>query len=74
MLPAMAVTPKLLAEIGRMLHGDEFVAALARDLKINPRNMGRMLAGERPIPAGVGVELLALIDSKRDQIARQIAE
>ena len=66
------LTPDILAQAGRMLHGDEFVAPLARDLHLGERSLQRMLAGTRPIPEGIGAELLALIDAKRDAIAQAI--
>lgn len=66
------MTPEILREIGRMLHGEEFVPALARDLKLNARSLQRMLAGERGIPPGLARECLALIDAKRAKIARKL--
>lgn len=68
----MAITPELIREIGRLLHGEEFVAQLGRELGMNQRNFERMLAGTRPIPDGVARELLALIDVRRNQIAQKL--
>jgi hypothetical protein len=66
------VTPQILAEVGRMLHGEDFVAALARDLKMNVRNLQRMLANTAPIPQGVRFDILRLIDARRQEISEKL--
>jgi hypothetical protein len=68
----MAISSDDLARIGRMLHGSNWVVPLANDLRINPRSLQRMIAGDRPIPVGLGRDLVALIDAQRNEIARAL--
>jgi hypothetical protein len=55
-----------------MLHGPDWVAQLAIDLKLNVRSLQRMLAGDRPFPDGLARDLVALIDARRNDIARSL--
>lgn len=67
------MTPQVLREIGTLLHGPDFVPALAKDLRdMNPRNLQRMLAGDKEIPDGLRFELLELIDARREEIAEKL--
>lgn len=66
-------TPTVLREIGELLHGPDFVPALAKDLReMNPRNLQRMLAGDKEIPEGLKFELLELVDARREVIAEKL--
>lgn len=46
---------EMLAVAGRMLHGDEWQAPLARELGINRETIRRWLNGSAPLPAEHGV-------------------
>ena len=61
-----------LEELGRMAHGDEFVAPFAKDLGLNMRSLQRMLVGDRDIPEGVLSDAMQIIDAKRLRIAQMI--
>ena len=43
-------TPDGLADVGRLMHGDDWQAALARDLGINRESIRRFLNGRQPLP------------------------
>ena len=53
-----------LRELGHLLYGRNFVAPLARDLGVNPRNLQRMLAGTKPIPENIPLELVPLVRNR----------
>ena len=54
-----------LEELGRMAHGEDFVAPFAKDLGLNVRSLQRMLASDRAIPEGVLRDALQIIDARR---------
>ena len=56
------MTPTLLAEIGRLLHGSMWQRALAADLAVNERTVRRWAAGDSAIPDGVLVELIGRLE------------
>lgn len=60
-------TRKLLEEVGKVLYGEQWQSALARDLEVQPRTVQRWLAGDRDVP-DLGAELRALIQRRRRQL------
>lgn len=52
----------LLQQIGIFLHGEEWQAPLARDLRVNERTMRRWVAGSDEIPRGVWRDLSASLE------------
>ena len=48
-------TPDILAEIGRAIHGDRWIAPLADDLEINRETLRRWLNGHTPLPPDHGM-------------------
>jgi hypothetical protein len=55
------VTPALLRECGEALYGDQWMAALARDLEVSDRTMRRWVAGDFAIPPTLTTELRAIM-------------
>jgi hypothetical protein len=58
----MAVHPDIIAQVGRLVYGDHFLAPMARDLPCNPRNLSRWLSGESDVPEGLGEDVLRIWD------------
>jgi len=68
----MTLHDSTIRKIGRALHGDDFVAPLARDLRMRVRSLERILAGQRDAPEGLAAELLTLIDAQRASLASEL--
>lgn len=64
------MTPELLAEIGALLYGRQWIFPLARDLGdgYNVRTVERWAAGQRPIPDDVKDELRELFEERLGQL------
>jgi hypothetical protein len=54
----------LLREAGEALYGPRWQSDLARDLKVSDRTVRRWDAGANDIPAGVWLELRALLKAR----------
>ena len=52
----------LLRQVGIFFHGEEWQAALARDLRVNERSLRRWVAGTEEIPRGVWRDLAAHLE------------
>lgn len=55
--------------IGEALYGERWQSDIARDLDVDSRRVRQWLAGERPIPAGIWVELAAKMRQRKQTIA-----
>ena len=51
------MSPDLLRDAGEALYGDQWQAALARDLEVSDRTMRRWAAGDFSIPPTLAAEL-----------------
>lgn len=70
-----ALPPALLRRIGAALYGEPFQSRLADELEVSPRTMRRWLAGDMPVPPGVGRELYRLVRARYwdfDDISREL--
>lgn len=55
----------MLATIGRLLYGSQWVSALARDLAMSRRNMQYLADGSQPVHAGIVGDMVKLVDERR---------
>jgi transposase-like protein len=62
----------LLVEVGRALHGEEWVAPLARDLGVSAHTLRAWKSGKLALSADHGVmrDALRLLQQRRDSAAR----
>ena len=67
------MTPALLRACGEALYGQQWQAALSRDLKVSLRTTQRWAAGEFGMPAGIAGELRALLVRRGVDIAELAA-
>jgi len=63
------IPPDVIREVGRTLHGEDFLRPLAADLGMNTRNLQRILAGTLQHKPTLGHDLLKLVDDKRARLA-----
>ena len=63
------MTPDLLREAGEALYGPLWQSELARALGVADRTVRRWIAGERPVPAGLGPTLRGLLTDHGKAIA-----
>lgn len=61
--------PDHLRVIGEALYGERWQSDIARDLNVDSRRVRQWLASERPIPAGIWVELAAKLRQRKQTIA-----
>lgn len=61
--------PEQLRIIGEALYGERWQSDIARDLNVDSRRVRQWLASERPIPAGIWVELAAKMRQRKQTIA-----
>ena len=67
------MTPALLRTAGALLHGREvWKKPLARDLGVNERTIHRWARGQFMIPAGIGPELVKLLQGRKGEAERLI--
>ena len=67
------MTPDLLKAAGELLHGvGVWKQPLAADLGINPRTVHRWARGQFMIPAGIGPELVKLLQGRKGEAERLI--
>lgn len=74
--PAVISAEKL-EKIGRLLYGDQWVSALARDLGMSRRNMQYLAEGAQPVHAGIAEDLVGVISErtkKLDAIANELVD
>lgn len=55
---------RLLVECGEALYGPQWQSALARDLGVADRTVRRWVAGASPVPAGLYLDLLRLVQER----------
>lgn len=82
-MPLAHITPDLLAQAGRALHGQDWQRPLARSLgrfhpagptdSIDDRLVRRWVAGERPVADWVPAALLTLLEAKLQECDAAIA-
>lgn len=53
-----------LEKAGKLLYGEHWQSELARNLNIDSRRIRHYMAGTRPIPEFVGVEVIELLKNK----------
>ena len=73
----MALTPANLEEAGRLLYGDNWKPALARDLRVSAEEVAGWLTRCTQMPQNLEVRLINLITQQRARliaIATKIAE
>lgn len=63
------MTPDDLADAGRLLYGERWRSALARDIRVADRTLDRWMAGTSPMPADLAENLRALLDARGVAIA-----
>jgi hypothetical protein len=64
----------LLRQIGGFLHGEEWQAPLARDLRVSERTMRRWMAGTEEIPRGVWRDLSSHLEIYNRTLESLVAE
>ena len=57
---------RLLVEAGEALYGPRWQTELARDLGVSDRTMRRWAANKNPVPAGIYIDLLRLMQKRAD--------
>lgn len=58
------ISPETLARVGEALYGSQWQSALARDLDMSERSVRYMLSGERPVHAGIVIDLLQIVEDR----------
>ncbi len=61
----MPMTPSLLAEAGKLLHGEQWKAPLARELGVPEKTVARWASGYSTIPPGVTEDIVKLLQERR---------
>lgn len=62
------MTPSLLAEAGKLLHGEQWKAPLARDLGVDEKTVANWDKGRSRIPPGVARDLGKLLLAHGHQV------
>lgn len=71
------ISAEQLEKIGRLLYGDQWVSALARELGMSRRNLQYLAEGAQPVHAGIVEDLVGVISErtkKLDAIAEELAD
>jgi hypothetical protein len=58
------IPPDALERVGRALYGDQWIAAVARDLKMSRRSVEYMRSGQRGIKAAIVYELIDVVQAR----------
>lgn len=66
--------PTHLERAGKLLYGDRWQTDIARDLAVNDRRVRAWMQGERNIPAGVWVDIAALLRQRQSEGLALLAE
>jgi hypothetical protein len=66
--------PAHLERAGKLLYGDRWQTDIARDLAVNDRRVRAWMQGERNIPAGVWVDIAALLRQRQSEGLALLAE
>lgn len=67
----------LLTRAGKLLYGQQWQSALARDLDVSDRTVRRWVCGATPVPVGVYVDLQRLVLERAallDMLAEDLQE
>jgi len=51
-------------EIGELLYGKVWQSQLSRDLRFDPRRIQQWKSGVKPIPSGVWVDLILIVNNR----------
>lgn len=63
-----AISPDVLARVGRSLFGEQWQTPLARALGMSDRSLRYMAAGDRGIHAGIVTDLLGILEERGDEL------
>lgn len=63
-----------LQRCGQALYGDRWQSDLARALEVNDRRVRQWMAGERPIPAGIWVDIAGLLRQRQQDVLALLSE
>lgn len=62
------MTPEQLHAAATALYGEHYREPLRQELDVGERILRRWLAGSAPIPDGIGEEVAALLETKREEL------
>lgn len=64
------LTPEQLKQAGELLYGNQWQSDLARAINVDSRRIRQWLSGQRPIPAGLWLEIIELLKNNSRDTAR----
>lgn len=69
-------TAEQFCEIGELLYGKVWQSQLSRDLGFDPRRIQQWKSGVKPIPAGVWIDLIFIVNNRVADVlkAREIMD
>lgn len=63
------MTPEQLRQAGELLYGTQWQTDFARAIDVDPRRVRQWLSGDRPIPKGLWIEAIELLNSNSKNTA-----
>lgn len=62
-LEEVRLTPEQLKQAGELLYGNQWQSDLARAINVDSRRIRQWLSGQRPIPVGLWIEIIELLQT-----------